>query len=131
MQSNDIETLRFTRAIFGLWESPFHLNGTIKEYLTTSKQYYPESVAHIEEIEESLHVDDLITGNATIEEVQKVKETAIRVFGDANFKLHKWHSNIRELDNFISTTNQTFPLKIKNWEPKDQSQNIRNVMEQS
>ena len=44
------------------------------EYLTTSKQRYPESAAYIEEFEESLYFDDLITGDATIEEVQKVKE---------------------------------------------------------
>ena len=49
----------------------------MKEYLTTRKQCYPESGAYIEEIEESLHVDDPITSDATIEEVQKVKETAI------------------------------------------------------
>ena len=37
IESNDIETLRFTRAIFGLGESPFLLNGTIKKHLTKSK----------------------------------------------------------------------------------------------
>ena len=79
IESNDIETLRFTIAIFGLGESPFLLNGTVKEHLTTSEQSYPESAAHIEEIEKTLYVDEL----------QKVKETAIRVFGDAKFKLHK------------------------------------------
>ena len=47
-----------------------------------------------------MYVNDLITGDATIEEVQKAKETAIRVFGDAKFKLHKWHSNVKELDDF-------------------------------
>ena len=104
IESNDIETLRFTWAIFGLGESPFLLNGTIKEHLTTSKQCYPKSAAHIEEIEECLYVDDLITGDATTEEVQKVKETAIRVFRNAKFKFHKWHSNVKELDDFISTT---------------------------
>ena len=98
IESIDIETLKFNRAIFGLWESPFLLTGEIKEYLTTSKQRYPESAAYIEEIEESLYFDDLITGDATIEEVQKVKERAIRVFGDAKFELHKWHSKVKEPD---------------------------------
>ena len=77
IESNDIETLRFTRAIFGLGESPFLLNAVIKGNLTSSKQRYPEFAARIKEIEESLYVDDLITGGATIEEDQKVKETAI------------------------------------------------------
>ena len=102
IELNDIELLRFTREIFGFGELPFLLNGTIKEHLTTSNQHYPESVAHIEEFEESLYVDDLITGDATIEEVQKIKETAKRVFSDQKFKLHKWHSNVKELDNFTS-----------------------------
>ena len=35
------------------------------------------------------YVGDLITSDTTIEEVQKVKETIVRVFGDAKFKLHK------------------------------------------
>ena len=86
------------------WGPPFLLHGTIKKYLTTSKQCYPESAAHIKEIEESLYVHDLITSDATIEEIQKVKETAIRVFGDPKFKLHKWHLNVKELDDFTSTT---------------------------
>ena len=85
-------------------ESPFLLDGTIKEHLTSSKQCFPESAAHIEETEEILYVDDLITGNATIEEVQKVKERAIRVFGDTKFKLHKWDSDVKELDDFTSAT---------------------------
>ena len=100
IESNDIETLRFTRAIIGLGESPFLLNGVTNEKLTNSKQRYPESAARIKEIEESLYVDDLITGGATIEEDQKVKETAKKVFGDAKFKLHKWHSNVKNLENF-------------------------------
>ena len=50
IESNDIDTLRFTKAIFGFRESPFLRNGTIKAQLTTSKQHYPESEAHIDEI---------------------------------------------------------------------------------
>ena len=30
MQLEDIKIYRFTRAIFGLWESPFLLNGNVK-----------------------------------------------------------------------------------------------------
>ena len=71
----------------------------------------PESAAHIKEIEESLYVDDLITGDVTAKEVQKVKETAIRVFGGAKFKLHKWHSNVKELDGFTSTTKPEFSFE--------------------
>ena len=51
-----------------------------------------------------MYVDDLITGDATIEEVEKIKEITIRVFGDGKFKLHKWNSNVKELDDFRSIT---------------------------
>ena len=55
-----------------------------------------------------MYVDDLITGDVRAEEVQKVKETAIRVFGGTKFKLHKWHSNVKELDGFTSTMKPEF-----------------------
>ena len=98
INSDDIEILRFTRAIFGLGESSFLLNAIIKEHLTASKEMYPELTPCIEEIEESLYVDDLVTGDTTHEEVKKIKETAIKVFGDAKFELHKWHSNVTDLN---------------------------------
>ena len=49
-----------------------------------------------------MYVDDLITDDATIKVVQKVNETATRVFGDAKFKLLKWHSNVKELNDLTS-----------------------------
>ena len=98
ISSNEVQTLRFTRAIFGLGESPFLLNGTIAEHLQKSKEKYPELVKYIEEIQKTLYVDDLITGGATLQEVKAIKNTAIQVFADAKFSLHKWHSNIKELE---------------------------------
>ena len=98
MDSDEIETLRFTRAIFGLGQSPFLLNGTVQEHLNTSKKVYPDKTVCIQEIEESLYVDDLVTGGTTIDEVMNLKETAIRIFGDAKFELHKWQSNNKALE---------------------------------
>ena len=83
----------------------------IKEHLTTSKQRYPEFAAHIEEIEESLYADDLITGDATVEEVQKVQETAVRVFGYTKLRLYKRQSNLKELDDFTSAMKLDIFLK--------------------
>ena len=40
--SKNIETLRFTRAIFGLVQLPFLLNATIKEHLRLTKEDFPE-----------------------------------------------------------------------------------------
>ena len=33
-----------------------------------------------------------------MEQAQHLKDTAISVFGEANFELHKWHSNAEELE---------------------------------
>ena len=54
-----VETLRFTRVLFGLAPSPFLLGGVIQQHLETWKTCLPESVS---EVLKSLYVDDLTTG---------------------------------------------------------------------
>ena len=91
----NVEVVRFTRALFGLVQSPFLLGGTLHQYLEGMKERYPSAV---EEIKKSLYVDDVITGGETTEKVHKLKESAVAVFGEAQFELHKWHSNEPELE---------------------------------
>ena len=93
-EHSQLETLRFTRALFGLAPSPFLLGGVIQHHLDSWRARYPESVR---EIERSLYVDDLITGSTTVSKAEKLRENAIEVFADATFKLHKWHSNVKDL----------------------------------
>ena len=90
-----VETLRFTRALFGLSTSPFLLGGVIEQHLQDMESVYPEEVA---EIRRSLYVDDLITGGKTITETQHLKESCQTIFSEAKFELHKWHSNIATLE---------------------------------
>ena len=52
-EPSQIEVLRFTRALFGLIQSPFLLGGTLKQHLDSLKATYPEEV---EEILKSLYV---------------------------------------------------------------------------
>ena len=59
------------------------------------KDKYP---AVVEEIEKSLYVDDVISGGDTIDQVGELKDASITVFGEAGFQLHKWHSNVPELE---------------------------------
>ena len=54
-----IEILRFTRALFGLNQSPFILAAVLLIHLERCKQRYPEEI--ILEIIRSLYVDDLIS----------------------------------------------------------------------
>ena len=93
-QSN-IETLRFTRALFGLALSPFLLGSVIEHHLDSWESRKPQAVA---ELRESLYVDDLLSGGTTVEEAKELKQQAIEIFGDATFTLHKWHSNERDLE---------------------------------
>jgi hypothetical protein len=86
------EVLRFTRPLFGLVQSPFILGGTLDVHLAK----YPES--EVMEIRNSLYVDDLIKGLITAFEGTEFKQLAKKVFSDAGFVLHKWHSNKASLE---------------------------------
>lgn len=90
-----VRTYRFTRALFGLGPSPFLLGGVIQHHLNTCRPTHPDRVA---EIEQELYVDDLISGGGTIQEAKQKKATATEMFHQATFHLHKWHSNVTELE---------------------------------
>ena len=89
------QTLRFTRALFGLAPSPFLLGGVIKYHLDTWEAREPHAVA---ELRKSLYVDDLISGGVTVEKARELKQQAIEIFEDATFTLHKWQSNEPKLE---------------------------------
>ena len=93
-ETQEVEVLRFTRALFGLGQSPFILGGTIEYHLDQYKEKDPELV---EEIHRNLYVDDIIGGGESVSEVKEFKRGAIQVFGGATFELHKWHSHVPEL----------------------------------
>ena len=92
---SEIKTLRFTRALFGLTSSPFLLEGVIEQHLKVWEERESELVA---QIRKSLSVDDVITGAPTVQQTQKQKEKATKIFSDAQFTLHKWKSNAAELE---------------------------------
>ena len=95
VDSNEVETLRFPRALFGLGPSPFLLGGVIEQHLAGWSEKLPESVA---EISRSLYVHDQISGAYNVTKAQDLKSDATKVFADASFELHKWHSNEPELE---------------------------------
>jgi hypothetical protein len=70
LQTKEIVTLRFTRALFGLSPSPFLLGGVIQQHLEKHQQRHPEVV---KEISRSLYVDDLVSGGEKIRESESVK----------------------------------------------------------
>ena len=66
--------------------------------MENSRDEYPEEV---EKISHDMYVDDLITGDTNVERVKHLKETAIDIFQKADFELHKWHSNVPELESEV------------------------------
>ena len=81
--------------LFGLIQSPFLLGGTLKLHLESFKAEYP---GEVEEIMKSLYVDDVTSGTDTVDQARNLKEVSVTVFGEAGFELHKWHSNVPELE---------------------------------
>ena len=103
-EHSPLETLRFTRALFGLTSSPFLLGGVIEAHLSNWEEKEPEVV---ERIRKELYVDDLISGSITVHKAREVKDKATVIFQDACFTLHKWHSNAPELEAAQSSTEDT------------------------
>ena len=89
-----VETLQFTRAPFGLTNSPFLFGGVIETHLVNWEEREPEIVA---KLQRELCVDDLISGSTSVEKARELKGKASVIFEDAGSKLHKWHSNVQEL----------------------------------
>ena len=96
MKTEEVEVLRFSRALFGLTQSPFLLGGTIEQHLLT---YSDQEKGVTEEIRRSLYVDDIISDGFNAEEVRELERKTVEIFKDAGFKLHKCHSNVKELEN--------------------------------
>ena len=90
-----METSRFTRVLFGLAPSLFPLATVIREHLLRYKSVNPKLV---EEVERSIYVDDLITGGESVKQALEAKQTARAIYSEATFELHKWQSNVRDLE---------------------------------
>ena len=102
LESKQVETVRFTRVLFGLAPSPFLLGGVVQQHLDSCRAEHPEVVA---EIQRRLYVDDLITGGSTVQEAQQIKSSAVKFFNKARFQLHKWNANAPELETPEALTN--------------------------
>ncbi|XP_066017923.1 uncharacterized protein [Pocillopora verrucosa] len=75
----------------------------IKEHL---QRYKMVNMELVEKIECSKYVDDLISAGETTKQALEIKITATAIFGEATFKLHKWHSNNRKLEVETATSDE-------------------------
>ena len=115
-----LEILCFTRVLFGLAPSPFLLGGVIEAHLDAWEEREPEIVA---ELRRSLYVDDLLTGGQTTSHAQQRKEKAVQIFSDATIQLHKWHSNVKQLEEdtnlIVASEEQSFAKQQLNVKPTE------------
>ena len=118
IQSREVETLRFTRVLFGLSPSPFLLNGVIQQHLESWQTRLPESA---KEALRSLYVDDFISGEPTVSKAKQLKRETTEIFADAKFELHKWHSNEPELETECENYEPTFAKQQLDYTPSGKS----------
>ena len=81
-----IEINRFTRLVFSLTQSPFILEGTLKEHFRYDINEYPNL---IEAILNDMYVDELVSGSNAIEVVELIEQKSIELFRKGGFNLHK------------------------------------------
>lgn len=116
----ELEVLHFTCALFSLAPLPFLLGGVIEAHLDAWQEREPEMVA---ELRHSSYIDDLLSGGQNASQVQQHKEAALQIFNGATFKLHKWHSNITQLEEgtepMVGPEEQTFAKQQLNVKPSE------------
>ena len=74
---------------------PFCSGGVLECHLDLWSKKHPEAV---ERLRRSLYVDDILTGGQDVSQAQQRKAVAIEIMNDAKFQLHKWNSNVPELE---------------------------------
>ena len=85
--NNDIIKIYwFTRLVFGLNQSPFILQGTLKIHF---EKYIGMFHELIERVKDDMYVDDLVTGGESTSEVDKIKGDYVKLFQRGGFTLHK------------------------------------------
>ena len=81
--------------MFGLNQSPFILEGTLKTHFERYESMYLELTR---KIRNDMYVDDLVTGGESLLEAEKINSDPIELFEKRRFKLNKCHSNEPNLE---------------------------------
>ena len=111
------EHLRFTRIPFGVEASPFMLGATLQHHFDLQREEYRNTV---ESLKENTYVDNLMKTGSDVTELENFKREATIILEDARFPVHKWESNVEELDN------EANPSKIlgHKWDKRDDTLEI-------
>ena len=97
---------RFTRLVFGLTQSLFIFEETLKELFNNYKYVYPEL---IENTRNDMYVSDLVSGGNILSEVEVIKLKSKELFAKSGFNLpgnyiYEWmvRGNFKSPQNFKS-----------------------------
>ena len=93
-ENPEIVQFRFNRLVFGLRPSPSILCSTIKHHLKFYRQSDPKMA---EMLENSLYVDDLITGDDDDKAAFAIYKKSKTIMAAGGFRLRKWNSNSANL----------------------------------
>ena len=89
---------RFTRVVFGLRPSPAILSAVILHHLNKYTCKHPKLV---EQIRTGLYVDDLVTGNDSVDSAFQTYSISKQIMKEAGLNLRKWKTNSSELLSLI------------------------------
>ena len=90
---------RFNCLVFGLRPSPAILGAVIQHHLSKYSREHPELIA---QIRNGLYVDDLVTGNDSVEAAFQVYLNSKKILNDGSLNVWKWNTNSPELLSMIS-----------------------------
>ena len=116
--NGQVEHLRFTRVPFGVESSPFMLGATLQHHFNLQPEEYQNT---IESLKENTYVDNLMKTGSDIADLEDFKREATEILENAKFPVHKWESNVEELDN------ESNPSKIlgHKWNKREDTLEIR------
>ena len=109
-EKNELCTYRMCRVLFGATSSPFLLRGTLMKHL---EQYQNDDPKFVQQMLDSLHVDDLISGGSSESEVISTFNKVKSQLADGSFKLHKFNSNSKLAEQVCNVHNDDSKEDIK------------------
>ena len=94
----EILVLRFSRVVFGVRSSPFHLSATFRYHA----EKYREKYAHVvQELIDAMYVDDFESEADSVEEGYELFVTARKISKEGGWNLRKFATNSRQLQDRI------------------------------
>ena len=96
----EYQTLRFTRCVFGVTSSPFHLMATLNHHFAKYAETYPEVV---KELGHCMYVDDLTSGADSDMEGFALVRTAKDILAEGRFNLREFATNSKALETMITS----------------------------